>query len=69
MPAPHPLASLARGGPEGLALAKRKLRKLLRRHGGNVTALAAALKPPVHRTTVEDWITRWGMREESEKDP
>jgi hypothetical protein len=61
MPAPHPLASLHAGGTEGAALAERKLRRLLKAHGGDVRATAAALEPPVHETTLHDWIARWGL--------
>lgn len=61
MPRPHPIASLHAGGPEGAALAESKIRILLAAHP-TVRAAAAALVPPVHETTLHDWITRWGLR-------
>lgn len=61
MPAPHPLRSLAAGGPEGRSLAAAQLRAALAAHGGDVRATAAGLDPPVHETTLHDWIADWGL--------
>ena len=62
MPAPHPLASLYAAGPPYTEAAKAQLAALLAAHGGDVRATAAALRPPIHETTLHDWLTRWGMR-------
>jgi hypothetical protein len=61
MPPPHPITSLSRGGPAGLAMAIAQLRQSLALHGGNVAAAAASLDPPVDETTLHDWITRLGI--------
>lgn len=66
MPAPHPLASLHAGGEEGATLAAAKLSAHLAAYGGNVRAAAAALVPPVHETTLHDWLTGWGLRKRTE---
>lgn len=63
MPPPHPLSSLAAGGPAGRALAVEQLRDLLTTHGGDVRATANALVPKVHETTLHDWIVKWGLGE------
>lgn len=60
---PHPLTSLAAGGPDGRALAVAKLGAVLRACGGNVRACAAALVPPVTRQQVHRWVAAWGMRD------
>lgn len=66
MARPHPIASLhAAGGPYADA-AVAQLRALLAAHG-SVRATAAALQPPVHETTLHDWLTKWGVREEEKK--
>jgi hypothetical protein len=67
MPAPHPLASLHAGGPDGAALAVAKLRAHLSAHGWVVRTAAAALLPPIHETTLHDWIAAWGLRGEVTK--
>lgn len=66
MPPPHPLTSLHAGGEEGAALASSKLAAHLAAHGGNVRAAAAALVPPIHETTLHDWLTGWGLRKKTE---
>ena len=66
MPAPHPLASLAAGGPGGLALARRALSAALRAHHGDVRAAAASLDPPIHETSLHRWLTAWGGPELAE---
>lgn len=62
MPKPHPLRSLHAVGEPYAAEAVARLRSLLATHG-TVRATAAALVPPVHETTLADWMTEWGMRE------
>lgn len=62
MPKPHPLRSLHAAGELYAAEAVARLRSLLATHG-TVRATAAALLPPVHETTLADWMTEWGMRD------
>ena len=59
MPAPHPLSSLYAAGPPFDEAARDKIRQALAEHGGDVRATAKGLTPPVHETTLHDWISEW----------